>query len=67
MDILAYILIVIALGTVTVTLIMGMVQVTKPEASARERSNILMRWRVITQAGAIGLLFIAFMILSANG
>ena len=66
MDILANILIAVALGTVLVTLILGMVQLGKKGASARERSNILMRYRVITQAGAIGLLFVAFMIKAAT-
>ena len=67
MDVIAYILIFLALATVTVTLVLGMVQLGKKGATARERSNILMRYRVITQAGAIGVLFIAFAILSRGG
>jgi len=60
MDILANVLIVIALASVLITLILGMVQLGKKGATARERSNFLMRYRVITQAVAIGVLFIAF-------
>lgn len=60
MDLLANILIVLALGTVLVTLVLGMVQLGKKGADARTRSNFLMRYRVITQAVAIGVLFIAF-------
>ena len=65
MNILANILIVLALGTVLVTLILGMVQLGKKGADARTRSNFLMRYRVITQAIAIGVLFIAFSIKAA--
>ena len=65
MQIFANVLIAVALFTVLITLVLGMVQLGKKGASARERSNILMRYRVITQAGAIGLLFIAFSIKAA--
>lgn len=60
MNLLANALIVISLGAVLITLILGMVQLGKKGATARERSNFLMRYRVITQAIAIGVLFVAF-------
>ena len=62
MDTIANILIAVSLVTVLVVLVLGMVQLGKKGSDARVRSNFLMRYRVITQAVAIGVLFIAFAI-----
>jgi hypothetical protein len=53
------ILIAIALLTVLVTLILGMINLAKTGPEARLKSNKLMRIRVIAQAIAVGILFLS--------
>ena len=66
MDAIANILIVASLGAVLVTLILGFVALGDRSEAARVRSNNLMRWRVITQAVALAVLFVAFAIKAAS-
>jgi len=66
MDMIANILITVALLTVLFTLIMGFVAMQDRSDDARVRSNIWMRRRVTFQAVAIGVLFIAFAIKAAT-
>ena len=60
MDLIANILITVALVTVLFTLVMGFVAMQDRSDEARLRSNIWMRRRVTFQAVAIGVLFVAF-------
>ena len=66
MDTFANILIAVALLVVLGTLILGFIALGDRSEEARVRSNNLMRWRVITQAVAVGVLFIAFAIKAAG-
>ena len=66
MDLIANILITVALVTVLFTLVMGFVAMQDRSDEARVRSNIWMRRRVTFQAAAIGVLFIAFAIKAAS-
>ena len=63
----ANIVIVAALGTVLVTLILGMLNMRKTGEEARMRSNKLMRLRVFAQAVAVGALFLMLYLKSQNG
>ena len=65
MKIIAYVLITVALLAVLATLIMGITALGNSSEEARVRSNNLMRWRVILQAVAIGVLLLGFALLSA--
>jgi len=49
----------LALLTVLGTLILGMINLTKADETAQLKSNKLMRVRIMAQAVAIGVLFIA--------
>lgn len=61
------ILMAVALLTVLVTLVLGMINMAKTGEEAREKSNKLMRVRVFAQAGAVGILFLALYLKSQNG
>lgn len=54
---LANIIIALALLTVLATLVMGMLNMRKTGEEARMKTNKLMRYRVIAQAVAVGVLF----------
>lgn len=55
---LANIIIALALLTVLATLVMGMLNMRKTGEEARMKTNKLMRYRVIAQAVAVGVLFL---------
>ena len=61
------ILMAIALLTVLGTLILGMLNLAKTGQAAREKSNKLMRLRVIAQAVAVGILFLSLYRKSQGG
>lgn len=49
---------IIALLTVALTLVLGMINLGKPDKASQLKSNKLMRVRIAAQAVAIGLLFL---------
>ena len=55
---LANIVIIVALLTVLITLVLGMLNMRKTGEEARLKSNKLMRVRVFAQAVAVGALFL---------
>lgn len=55
----------VALLMVLVTLIAGLVNMTRGGDGSAARSNTLMRWRVGLQFAAIGLMVLGFMIRGA--
>lgn len=63
----ANIVIAIALLTVLVTLILGMLNMRKTGEEARMKSNKLMRLRVLAQAVAVGALFLTLYLKSKSG
>lgn len=63
----ANIVIVVALLTVLITLIMGMLNMRKTGEEARLKSNKLMRIRVFAQAIAVGALFLMLYMKSQAG
>jgi hypothetical protein len=60
MDLIINILIVIAMTAVVVSLGLGLFSLAKGGEYSRKNSNKFMRWRVWTQAAAVGLLTIGF-------
>jgi hypothetical protein len=60
MDLIINILIVVAMTGVVVSLGLGLFSVAKGGEYSRLNSNKFMRWRVWTQAAAVGLLTIGF-------
>lgn len=67
MPILANILIGGALFVVLITLILGMFAMMDKSPEARLRSNKLMRYRVMAQAVAVGVFFVAVIMKKAGG
>ena len=63
----ANIVIVVALLTVLITLILGMLNMRKTGEEARLKSNKLMRIRVFAQAIAVGALFLMLYMKSQTG
>jgi len=64
---LANIVIIVALLTVLITLILGMLNMRKTGEEARLKSNKLMRLRVFAQAVAVGALFLMLYLKSQGG
>ncbi len=61
------VLMVAALLTVAVTLVLGMVNMLKTDKASQIKSNKLMRIRVMAQAAAIGILFLALYLKKNTG